>query len=69
MEASTHSIHIRPPPTTPLDESLAEAVQTLISAAAANHCGILVTRRSYELYTADVNAMVPFGLTREISEI
>jgi hypothetical protein len=50
------------------EESLTQAEASLMEAAAAKKCGILVTRHRHDLYSAEVSTNVPFGLTREISD-
>ena len=67
MNSSTHSVHITVTEASHFNERLSEAVDSLIQTATDNRCGILVTRHSTKLYTADVNPNVPLGLTREIS--
>ncbi|GAA3312004.1 hypothetical protein [Arthrobacter ramosus] len=69
MESSSQSVHITVSDAALVDEFLTEAVESLMKNAAANNCGILVTRHSQEIYTADVNPHVPFGITREISRL
>lgn len=69
MESSPQSVQIKVTEAALVDEILTEAVESLMDNAAANNCGILVTRHSQEIYTADVNPLVPFGLTREISRL
>ena len=67
VKTSAHSVHVTISCAANLEETLNKAVDILFRTAVANKCGILVTRHSHELYTADVHPSVPFGLTREIS--
>lgn len=67
VKTSAHSVHVTISSAANLEETLNKAVDILFRTAVANNCGILITRHSHELYTADVHPGVPFGLTREIS--
>lgn len=69
VEHNVYSIPIRVFEAERRDESLSEAVGSLMQAATATKCGILVTRHRYDLYSAVVSSDVPHGLIREISQI
>lgn len=67
MTTRGQAVHIEVSDASQLQESLSNAVKSLIQIAAENKCGILVTRYSDRSYGAAVDPGVAFGETREVS--